>query len=273
MRVIAAVNGLVSSDIAALYALRYVAFLGYTLCLLHVENPADRKKDVEASMAAIEETATRYRVKTEQLFLQGEPAPAIQAYLFEANADILFCSTRMRDHFFEDSLSEKLSRLRLPSDLAIVRVALMDAPFITENILLPIREDRLSVKKFIFVSAMAKALGAATEIYSISQAGNRRLARLELGGIKNLFQNINHRLSHYTKGFRLMDLPLRIKHALVENEVDQILHHLAHHKFQLMIIGGRRMSAFQQLFKKNPLIRIFRHAPVNTIAFYARNGK
>ncbi|MBU2539103.1 MAG: universal stress protein [Proteobacteria bacterium] len=273
MKVIAAVNGLVTSDIAAFYALRYAAFLDYTLCLLHVGNPADSKEEVESSMAAIEETAAQYQVKTERVFLKGEPAPAIQAHLLETRADILFCSTRMRKRFFEDSLSEKLTRLRLPADLAIVRVAHMDAVFITENILLPIREDRLSVKKFIFVSAMAKAFGASTEIYSVSPAENRRSARLDIAATRELFQKINNRLSHYTKGFKLMNVPLRIKHSLVENEVDQILHHLAHQKFQLMIIGGRRLSIFSQLFMEDPIIRIFRYTPVNTIAFYARDAE
>ena len=152
-------------------------------------------------------------------------------------------------------------------------MAHVDAAFITENILLPIREDRLSVKKFIFVSAMAKAFGASTEIYSVSPAEKRRLARLDLAGTKEIFQKINNRLSHYAKGFRLMNVPLRIKHSRVENEVDQILHHLAHQKFQLMIIGGRRLSIFSQLFMEDPIIRIFRYTPVNTIAFYARDAE
>jgi hypothetical protein len=70
-----------------------------------------------------------------------------------------------------------------------------------------------------------------------------------------------------------MDVPLRIKHALAENEADQILHHLAHHEFQLMIIGGRRMPPFSRIFREDPLVRLFRYTPVNTIAFYAREDR
>ncbi|MDG4474723.1 universal stress protein [Thiovibrio frasassiensis] len=273
MKVIAAMNGLVTSDIAALYALRYAALFNYTLGLLHVLNPDDSRDEVEASMTTIEEAAEEFQVKTERIFLQGEPAPAIQTHLKETNGDILFCSTRMRTRFFEDSLSEKLTRLHLPADLAIVRVAHVGATTRTENILLPIKEDRLSVKKFVFLSAMAKGFDAATEIYSITLAGNRRLARLDIGTTKELFQKINAHLSHYNKAFKLMDVPLRIKHALAENEIDQILHHLAHHDFQLMIIGGRRLSPFPLLFRENPIARLFRYTPVNTIAFYGRDEK
>ncbi|MDD3813631.1 MAG: universal stress protein [Desulfocapsaceae bacterium] len=270
MKVIAAVNGLVTSDIAAFYALRYAALFSYTLTLLHVENPDDSREEVETSMAAIEEAAEEYQVKIERIFLHGDPAPAIQAHLLKTNADILFCSTRMRKRFFENSLSDKLSRLHLPVDLAIVRVAHVGAAARTKNILLPIREDRLSVKKFMFVSSIAKAFGAATEIYSITLAGNRRLADLDIGRTKALFQKTNERLSHYAKGFTLLGIPLRIKHALAENEVDQILHHLARSEFQLMIIGGRRLSLFSRFIKENPIARLFRYTLVNTIAFYAR---
>ncbi|HIJ90634.1 MAG: universal stress protein [Desulfobulbaceae bacterium] len=270
MKVIAAVNGLVTSDIAALYALRYAALFNYTLDLLHVLNPTDSREEVETSMATIEEAAAEYQIKTERVFLAGEPAPAIRAHLLETNTDILFCSTRMRKRFFEDSLSEKLTRVQLPADLAIVRVAHVDAAFLSENILLPIRGDRLSIKKFIFFSAMAKAFGAGAEIYSITTAGNRRMARLDIGSTKELFLKINDRLSHYAKNLKLMQIPLRIKHALAENEVDQILHHVAHHEFQLMIIGGRRQSPFARFFREDPMARLFRYTPVNTIAFYAR---
>lgn len=273
MKVIAAVNGLVTSDIAALYALRYAALFQYTLTLLHVDNAIDLREEVEASMVGIEKVAEEYQVHTERVFLGGDAAQAIQAYLRETNADILFCSTRMRKRFVADSLSEKLTCLRLPVDLAIVRVAHVGAASFTEDIVLPIREHRLSVKKFIFFSSMAKAFAASTEIYSITLAGSRRLAGLDIGSTKALFQKINDRLSHYAKNLKLLQIPLRIKHALARNEVDQILHHVAHHDFQLMIIGGRRLSFFSRFFKENPLARLFRYTPVNTIAFYVRNEK
>ncbi len=273
MKVIAAINGLVSSDVAALYALRYAALFDHTLCLLHVLNPADRKEEVEVSMAAAEEAATRYGVRTERVFLTGEPAHAISAYLAAARTDTLFCGTRLHRRFFQDSLSEKLSRLSLPANLAVVRVVHVHAVFVTENILLPIRKDRLSVQKFAFFSSLAKAFGAATEIYSIHPAGRRRLAALDTHAARILFQKINTRLRHYVNTMKLLDIPLTIKHALAGREVDQILHHVARHDFQLMIIGGRRGSPFGGFFRENPMERLFWHTPVNTIAFYARDKK
>jgi len=273
MKVIAAMNGLVSSDVAALYALRYAALFDYTLCLLHVLNPSDRREEVELSMAEAEEAASHYGIKTERIFLTGEPADAIQKYLATAKTDTIFCSTRMHRRFFQDSLSEKLSRLSLHANLAVARIAHVNAVFVTENILLPIREDRLSAQKFAFFSSLAKAFGAATEIYSIHPTGRRRLAAINTHTARMLFQKINTRLSHYANTMKLLDIPLTIKHAMTGREVDQILHHLARHDFQLMIIGGRRLCSFSGFFRENPMERLFWHTPVNTIAFYARDKK
>lgn len=271
MKVIAAINGLVASEISALYALRYAALYDYTLTLLHINNPDDTLDEVESSMAVIEEAAAACAVKTERLFLSGNPVKKIRAYLHEVKTDTLFCSTRMRRSFFENSLSDKLSRLALPANLAVVRVARVESLATTTDVVLPILADRLSVEKFVFFCSMTRAFEAAAEIYSISLAGKRKTAALDIGATRDLFQKINARLNHYDHNLTLMNIPFRIKHAIAENEVDQLLHHLANHDFQLMILGGRRLSALAGLFRENPLERIFRYTPTNTIAFYARD--
>ena len=271
MKVIAAMNGLVSSDVAALYALRYAALFDHPLCLLHVLNPADSREEVELSMAEAEEAAGQAGVKAERVFLSGEPAETIRKYLAENRTDTLFCSTRMHRSFFENSLSERLSRLSLPANLAVVRVAHVNAVFVTENILIPILEDRLSAQKFAFFSSLAKAFGAATEIYSIHPTGKRKLAAMDTHAARTLFQKTNTRLSHYANTLKLLDIPLTIKHALTSREIDQILHHAARHDFQLMIIGGRRPLLFSRFSREHPMERLFWQTPVNTIAFYARD--
>ncbi|HSH13018.1 MAG TPA: universal stress protein [Desulfurivibrionaceae bacterium] len=273
MKVVAAVNGLITSEVAALYALRYAALYDCTLVLLHVDNPRDARGEVEAGMVVVEEAAEGYGVKTERLFLQGRPAMAIASYLAQTPTDTLFCSTRMRNHYFEASLSERLSRLDLPANLAVVRVARIEAWALTREVVMPIREERLSVQKFVFFASMAKTLGAAAEIYSISPVNRSRQAALDLAATRELFQRINERLSHYSHALRLSEVEFRIKHALATDEINQILHHLSHHDCQLLIVGGRRLSRHPRLLGESLLERLFRHTPVNTIAFYARNNK
>lgn len=270
MKVVAAVTGLITSEIAALYALRYAKLHDYPLVLLHVQNAPTPAPEVESSMAVVEEAAERLGVKCERLFLTGQPLKAIRDYLGDGRTDTLFCSTRMRSRYFEDSLSEKLSRRPLPANLAVVRIARVEAWAHTREVVLPIREERLSVEKFIFFSSLTKALAAGAEIYSISPVSRRQQAALALTGTRELFQRINLHLNHYSQALKLLAIPARIKHALATDEVEQILHHLSHHDCQLLVIGGSRLSRLPNLFGENRLERLFRHTPVNTIAFYPR---
>ncbi len=270
MKVIAAVNGLITAEVAALYALRYATLHGFTLTMLHVENPEDSLEDVERSMAVIEEAAAIDHVATERILLSGNPAKAIRRYLSENRVDTLFCSTRRRRGFFENSLSAQLVRLNLPADLAVVQVVRLDAAHAVRRMVLPIEEDRLSVKKFAFFAGLAQAYGAAAELYSITPVDSKKLAELDMPLTRALLKKINDSLSHYTKLARFMGVPLHIKHAAARNEVDQVLHHLSHHPFQLMVIGGRRLSILSRLFRAKPIERLFHETPINTIAFYGR---
>jgi len=271
MKVIAAVNGLITAEVAALYALRYAAQHGSTLLLLHVENPADSLDEVERSMAVIEEAAAIDQVATERILLTGSPAQAIRRYLLANRADTLFCSTRRRRGFFENSFSEQLVRLALPVDLAVVQVVRLDAAHAVRHMVLPIEEDRLSVKKFAFFAGLAQAYGAAAEVYSITPVDSKKLAELDMLRTRALLKKINDRLSHYAKLARFMGIPFHIKHAAARNEIDQVLHHLSHHPFQLMIIGGRRLSILSRLLRRKPIERLLHETPINTIAFYDRD--
>jgi len=270
MKVIAAVNGQVSSEVAALYALRYAKLFGFTLTLLHVRNPTDSRYDVEESMASIEQTGGEYGVNVKRKFLNGDPVEAIRDFLTDSRADILFCSTRPSKHFFENTFSEKLAGIALPVDLAVIRVANIDMAYRVKTMVLPIRKDRLAVSKFAFFSSMIRAYDAAAEIYSITLVSRRRMAGLDVPVIKVLLSKINLRLAHYVKLSQLMNVSLRLRHAIAENEVDQILHHLSHYNFQLMIIDGERLTSFSRFFGNQPIERLFRYTPVNTIAYYAR---
>jgi hypothetical protein len=97
-----------------------------------------------------------------------------------------------------------------------------------------------------------------------------RRASLDLGDTKRILQKIDDRLSHYIHLAKLMDIPLRLKHSIAINEIDQVLHHLSHNDFQLMIVGGERLSAYSSFARPKPIERLQRSTPVNTIAFYLR---
>lgn len=268
MKVIAALNGLITSEVAALYALHYASFSGFSLVLLHILNPEDSHADVEKSMAVIEKEASAVRCDTERLFLSGDPVVAIKTFLQGTRADILFCGTRLQRRFFENSFSERLTNLSLPVDLAVVRAVHLDRAVSFNSILLPILGDRLSVSKFVFFAALCRAYDASGEIYSVTVESRRRMAAMNIAVTRDLLQKINDRLSHYQKISRVMGLQLRIRHAVTDNEIKQILHHLSSHEFKLMVIGGQRLGLGFQLFGEKPIERLFRSTSINTIAFY-----
>lgn len=273
MNVIAAINGQVTSEVAALYGLHFARIHNWPLVLLHVANPKDSITVVETSMANIEKTAAVYDMSCERVILEGEPVDAVKQYLVRNRSEILFCSTRYRQYkkFFNLSFSEKLAAMALPVDLAEVRVVHVHSTLSTERIILPIKEDRMSVEKFTFFASMAKAYNASGEIYSVVVTGRKKRARLDLGDTKRILQKIDDRLSHYEELAKFMDIALRFKHAIALHEIDQVLHHLSHNDFHLMIVGGKRLSAYSTLTRSKPLQRLQCSTPVNTIAYYQRS--
>ena len=272
MNVIAALNGQVTAEVSALYGLHFARINGLPLILLHVANPDDSIEAVEKSMANIEGVAGEYNMATERVLLAGRPAETVKRYLVANKSAILFCSTRyrLRRKLFHLSFSEKLTKMALPVDLAVVRVVHVHSTLATERIVLPIKEDRVSVEKFTFFSSMARAYKASGEIYSVTVTSPRRRARLEMGETKRILQKIDDRLSHYVYLAQLMGFPLRLKHSIAGNEIDQVLHHLSHNDFHLMIVGGERLSAYASITGQRPIERLLRFTPVNTIAFYLR---
>jgi len=272
MNVIAAVNGQVTAEMSAFYGLHFARFHGLPLILLHVVNPGDDIEAVEKSMTNIEDVAREYEVVTERVILEGSPVEAVKRFIYKNRSEILFCSTRYRQRkkFFTLSFSEKLTTMALPVDLAVVRVVHVHTTLSTEKIVLPIKEDRMSVEKFTFFASMLKAYNASGEIYSVTITSKKKSASLDLGDTKRILQKIDDRLSHYEQLAKLMDVPLRLKHSLALNEIDQVLHHLSHNDFHLMIVGGERLSAYSSIFKPKPIERLQRFTPVNTIAFYLR---
>lgn len=272
MKVVAAVNGLITSEVAALYALRYAAVHGFVLVLLHVENAKDSMGEVERSMDLIEEVAKSDNVATERVLLAGSPIKAIRDFLFANRVDTIFCSTSKRRLFFENSLRDQLTQFPLAADLAVVKVARLDIPSSVRSMVLAIHEDRLSVNKFALFASFAKAYEATTEVYSVTLVDSKTLAEVDIPLTRLMLRKINDRLSHYVKLARFMNVPLRIKHAVALNEIDQVLHHLSHHDFQLLVVGGRRLSALSRLFRDKPIERLFHETPINTIAFYGRDN-
>jgi hypothetical protein len=113
MIVIAALNGTLTSETAAHYALRYCSVYRFDLHLLHVRNEADPIESIMQSMENIEMEASRL-----------------------------------------DSFSDKVTRMRMGCDVAVVRIANLESAGRHSSLMLSIRDARLSAQKFVFFASL-----------------------------------------------------------------------------------------------------------------------
>ena len=270
MKVIAAINGTVTAESMAFYALKYAQVQNLTLVLLHIENTKDDRSDVELSMDRITTIAISQNIKTEQVILKGSVKWAIKNYLANIFADIVFCSTRKDKSFIRDSFSLLLTKMNLSVDIAIVRVVKMSNIRDLNRVMLSIREDKLSVKKFTFFSTIISAYKADGEIYSVSSMSRAELSRVDIHKARERLSVINYNLRHYIKLSRIMKYSLNIKHDFTNNEAKSIFTHIVKSNAQLVIIGAKRLSVSSFFKKEMPIERLMRDASINTIAYYPK---
>lgn len=271
MTVAAAINGQIAAEGAAFFALKYAGALGRVLELVHISNSQDSREEVEASMGNIEEAAADDGVEVRRLMLEGDRNEAISSYLAERKPDILFCGTRVQKKVRRDSFSQRLVSMRPDCELAVVRTLHVGAALELDKSLLPIREDRMSPEKFAFFAGLLKGYEAAGEIYSITPLRARRRSELDPGQVRESLEQIDRQLSHYSRLAGLAGLPLHVKHAFASDENAQILHHIHHYGYQLLVLGGRR--PFLPFLKPDRTDRLLELTPVNTIFFYSRGRR
>lgn len=271
MTVTAAINGQIAAEGAAFFAMKYAGALGRALELVHVRNERDALDEVETSMDNIEGVAAEQGVEVRRLMLGGDRMQAIRGYLEERRSDILFCGTRVRKRSRKDSFSRQVAAMRPDCDLAVVRTLHVGAALDVDRALLPIREDRMSPEKFAFFAVLLRGYEAAGELYSITPLRVRKRSELETRQVREKLEQIDRELSHYTRLADLAGLSLHVKHAFASDETAQILHHLHHYGYQLLVVGGRRpMFPFLGPDRSERLLEV---TPVNTIFFYSRGRR
>jgi nucleotide-binding universal stress UspA family protein len=223
MIVIAALNGSLTSEASAHYALHYSRVHGFELHLLHVHNTVDSKDAVVQSIAKLETEALRLGVNVKRVFLEGKPIKALQSYVNKMFVDTIFCSTSAARRLFKDSFSEKATRMRLKCDLAVVRIVNLERARNHRSLMLSIRDSRLAVQKFTFFASLAKAYETPAEIYSIKVMRRSALATLDAGLTKKLLREIDNQLVHYRKLAALANFRFRLKHAITTREDASII--------------------------------------------------
>ena len=268
MKVILTLNGSITSEASAIYAIRYCRLYDYDLLLLHIKNDKDSLAEVEKSMESVETIAASAEVASERLLMRGSGVAPLIAYVRENRIDTIFCTTRAERGFFAASFSDYLTRRPLPCDVAVVRVADLAALNRVERIGVGIRDAKLSVEKFAFFSSMLRAFEAEGEIYSISVLSSGQRAAMGFVGTRERLESLDTQLSHYLQLAQLEGVKLRLKHAFAESETSEILHRSARAEYDLLIVGGRRLASRPFFVAESPLEHLMRHSCVNLIAYY-----
>lgn len=272
MKVILALNGSITSEASAVYAIHYCRLFDYELELLHVKNSKDSIEDVEKSMQNIHTLADGAGVVCSNVILKGKGIGPLVAYSRLHHIAMIFCTARAKARFFSKSFSDYLTRALMPCDVAVVRIANLASVGKIERIGLSISDAKLSVEKYTFFSAMVHAFDAAGEIYSIATHSPRKRAETSFKEAKEQLEAIDHRLIHYRQLSELQEMKLHLKHAIAENEVNQMLHHTVHANYELLVVGGKRLSRFSFFKPISSLEKLMRHTSVNMIAFYPREN-
>lgn len=268
MKVIAAINGTITAESMAFFALKYAQIQNLTLLLLHIENKKDDLNEVEASMDRITMLATSQNIQTERAILKGPIKKTIRVFLSNNFADIIFCSTRKEKNFITNSFSLLLTKLELNIDIAIVRIVTISNVMDVSNVILSIKKDRLSVKKFTFFSTLASAYGADGEIYSLTGMSKFELSKIGIHEVRERLSLINYNLRHYIKLSNIMNFTLSIKHDFTNNEAQKILSHIVKSKAQLVVVGAKRLTVTSFFKQEMPIETLMREASINTIAYY-----
>lgn len=269
MKVLVAINGSVISESMVLYALRYAKQLGYALELFHFRNAKDDLKSVEKTFAHIQTLAEAQDLEFQTLLFDSS-LQELQAYVEKENVDIIFCSTRREETLFENSFSQELVKLDLDVDLAIVRIVKLVDISALSSIMLSIRKERLSVRKFTFFATLASAYEVQGQIYSVTPLSKSKFARLDMHKTRQKLHAINHQLRHYLKLSSFMPFELIIKHDFSDDEVQSILYNIVKSESDLIVVGAKRLLKAPLFFGQRPLEKLMQETSVNVIAFYTK---
>jgi len=270
MKVVAAINGTITAEGMAFYALKYAQVQNLTLVLLHIKNEKDDFSDVELSMERITTMAISQNIQIERVILKGSIKKVIKEFLSNGFVDIVFCSTRKNKDFITDSFSLLLTKMNLRVDIAIVRIVKMINIMDFNRVMLSIKEDKLSVKKFTFFSTLVSAYKANGEIYSVSSMSRVELSRVNIHEARERLSLINYNLRHYIKLSNIMKFPLTIKHDFTNNEAESIFTHVVKSNAELVVIGAKRLSVTSFFKREMPIEKLMSEASVNTIAYYTK---
>jgi hypothetical protein len=260
MKIAAFINGSLISENSCIYALFYAKRMKAKVLAFFVKEKKFDEESVKESFNLLNKLAKKLDVEMKLLVLKS--FSDISSSVKKHKIELIFTSTKAYHSVFESSFSKSLLNEDLKCDIAIVKILKLGIAKGVEKIILPIREDRVSVKKFVFFATLSSSYNAHTQIYCVDKVTKRELADDDKKNRK--IKNILFNLKHYIYLSKLINLDLTVKHTYATIEEANIVNtHIARKNFDLVIVGGDRKS----FFRKHPIDILFEKPITNTIYF------
>ena len=261
MRVISLINGSLISETMTVYALNYAKQLNASVNLVYIKG-GDSLKYIMLSVENLKLIADNLGVEIE--YSTFDSLLQFKEFVDEKNVDMLFCSTRQQHTIFDKSFVKSLITQNVKADLAVVKVVKLGNVLAIENIIMPIRETKLSVKKFTLFSTFSLAYNAKSEIYSLDEISSKDMYKVTPKIIKARLKDILFGLRHYLKLLRELGVRFAIKHDFALAEGERVKSHIAKHHYDLAIVGAHPEKA---LFSHHPIDILFENPMINTIYY------
>jgi len=262
MKIVSLINGSLLSQTVASYALAYAKELHLGVSFIYID-ANDNLSDVKKSAQLLEQKAKDLELKSE--FFVLDSLGDLQEYVESREIETMFCSTRHQHTILDKSFVKELIAQKIRVDLCVVKVVKAGYLQEVQNILLPIKEAKLSVKKFTLMMVFARAYNAKVEIYSLDKLSAVKLQKVTKEQIKQRLQEIIFKLRHYMKLFYLSGTNFSIKHDFALSDGESVKTHIAKHNYDLAIVGAHSTNS---IFEKNhPIDVLFEHPSINTLYF------
>ena len=261
MRVISLINGSLISETMTVYALNYAKQLNASVNLVYIKG-GDSLKYIMLSVENLKLIADNLGVEIE--YSTFDSLLQFKEFVDEKNVDMLFCSTRQQHTIFDKSFVKSLITQNVKADLAVVKVVKLGNVLAIENIIMPIRETKLSVKKFTLFSTFSLAYNAKSEIYSLDEISSKDMYKVTPKIIKARLKDILFGLRHYLKLLRELGVRFAIKHDFALAEGERVKSHIAKHHYDLAIVGAHPEKA---LFSHHPIDILFENPMINAIYY------
>jgi len=261
MKVISLVNGSLTSHTTAVYALYYAKQLGINLSFIYIKDE-ENIQDVENSIQDIQDLALSFGMKSD--FLTFDDLEELKNYIETKDVDMLFCSTRQKRSIYDKSFVAEIIAKNIQVDISVAKIVKIGRAYNIDKIVMPIRDSKLSVKKFTVFATFSLTYNSKSEIYSIDKISKINFSKKTVEMIKQRLQKVIFNLRHYLRLAKMMNFKFAIKHDYAFGEDEKIQEHIAKHSYDLMIMGGHHSK---NLFTTHPIDVLFEKPIINTIYF------